>query len=133
MPLILERATEADIQRMIEIMYLAMSEDPWYQIVFPKIPEPKGRTKSIERWTRDMLTDPSLSVMKVIDTDLNEIIAFSRWYIFKQERPESEWKKHEQREWDEGSNEEAGNAFLSAIIEKRQRLMTGKAHCCQLS
>lgn len=121
------------MQRIIEIMYLAMSEDPWYRTVFRKIPEPKGRTKSMERWTRDMLMDPSLLVMKVIDTDLNEIIAFSRWHNFKQERPESEWKKDEKREWDEGTNEEAGNAFLSAIIEKRQRLMAGKAHCCQLS
>ncbi len=131
MPLLLEKAVEADIERMIEIMYAAMSEDPWDRIIYPKTPRPDERTKSIERWTNEMLTNPSSSIMKIVDTNLNEIIAFARWYIYKSERPESEWKKREEREWDEGTNVKAGNIFLSAMIETRQRVMGGKAHCCE--
>ena len=129
MPLILEKAVEADIERMIEVMYRAMSEDPWDRIMFPTTPEPNNRTNSITRWKNEMHTNPTQWLMKVVDTDLNEIIAFARWNIFRQERPESEWKKQEKRQWDEGTNVEAANAFMYAIIEKRQRVMGGKAHC----
>ena len=131
MPLVLEKAVEADIERMIEIMYRALSEDPWDRIMFPTTPEPTNRTNSITRWTKEMHTNPTQSLMKIVDTDLNEIIAFARWSIFKHERSESEWKKEDNRKWDTGTNVEAANAFLSAIIEKRQMIMGGKAHCCK--
>ena len=49
--------------------------------------------------------------MKIVDTDLNENIAFARWHIHRTERPESEWKGAEARGWDEGTNVEAANEF----------------------
>ncbi len=131
MPLVLDKAVETDIDRMVEVMYAALSEDPWDRIMIPKTPGPKQRTNSVERWTKEMLTNTSSLIMKVVDTDLDEIIAFARWDMYKSERPESEWKKQETREWDEGTNVKAANAFMFGIIEKRQRVMGGKAHCCE--
>ena len=131
MPLVLEKAVEADIERMIEIMYRALSEDPWDRIMIPTTPEPNDRANSIAHWTKDMHTNHTQSLMKIIDTDVNEIIAFARWNMYLHERPESEWKKEGKREWDKGTNVEAANAFLHAVIEKRQRVMGGKAHCCK--
>ena len=131
MVLVLEKASEADIERLIQVNYITMASDPWYRIVFPTIPSASDRKPSIERWEKDMRTNASVMVMKVTDTEIQEIVAFAKWYVYKTERPESEWKKEEKREWDAGTNMEAGDAFLTAVCEKRQRIMGGKAHCCE--
>ena len=132
MPLVLEKAGEADIDRMIEVMYAAMSQDSWYRIVFPTTPQPSERTPSVQRWKKDMHTNPAAMYMKVTDSDRGgEIVSFAKWLVYERERPESEWKKEEKREWDAGAYAEAGDAFLSAVYEKRQRIMGGKAHCCE--
>lgn len=132
MVIIVQKAQEADIQRLLDIMYAAFSEDPWDRIMYPHIPGPEARGASIERWREEISNNPTMRFMKAVDTDLNEIIAFARWSIYEVERPESEWKVTKPRGWDIGTNVEAANEFYNAICETRQNYMGGKPHCCEL-
>lgn len=79
--------------------------------MFPQIPPPDRRGLTIARWRDEVSVDPHTAFMKIVDTDLNENIAFARWHIHRTERPESEWKGAEARGWDEGTNVEAANEF----------------------
>jgi hypothetical protein len=76
------------------------------------------------------MIDPHTAFLKIFDTDINEIISFARWHVFRSDRPESEWKGILSRGWDEGTNVEAANEFYYAIHEKREKVMGGKAHLC---
>ena len=131
MPLITDKAQEADIPKLLDIMYTAFADDPWDRIMFPQIPPPDRRGLTIARWRDEVSVDPHTAFMKVVDTDLNESIAFARWHIYRTERPESEWKGAEARGWDEGTNVEAANEFYYKIHEKREKVMGGKPHCCK--
>ena len=129
MVLIVERAQETDIQRLLDIMYAAFSKDPWDRIMYPHIPAPEARGASIERWRDEISIDPTMHFMKVVDTDIGEIIALARWNVYEVERPESEWKSTKPRNWDIGANVEAANEFYNAVCESRQSVMGGKPHC----
>lgn len=132
MPLTLKEAQEADIPRLVEIMYNAFSDDPWERIVWPQTPPPEARSPTINQMRNDLLTDPNVNIMKVVDQELDSIIAFAEWNIYRTERPESEWKSSPEPDvWDEGTNVEAGNAFREAKREKRRKLLGGVPHCCK--
>lgn len=131
MVLTVEKAQEADIQRLLDIMYAAFSKDPWDRIMYPNMPGPEARGASIERWRDEISKNPNVRFMKAVDTDVGEIIAFARWNVYEVERPESEWKNTEARNWDTGTNIEAANEFYNAIRERRQKVMGGKRHCCK--
>ena len=131
MVLIVEKAQEVDIKRLLDIMYAAFSKDPWDRIMYPQIPGPEARGASIERWRDEISINPNMRFIKAVDTDVGEIIAFARWNVYEVERPESEWKNIRVRGWDTGTNIEAANEFYNAIREKRQAIMGGKPHCCR--
>ena len=132
MPLVLREAQEADIPRCLDIMYNAFSKDPWDRIMFPQIPPPSARGNSTRRWRHEILEDPCVTFLKVIDTDISdEIISFGKWHVYTKERPESEWKRITLGDWDEGTNVEAANAFFGGMRLKRQKLMKGDPHCCK--
>lgn len=130
MPLLLEKAREEDIPRLLDIMYAAFHGDPWERVMFPQVPPPDARDASTERWRNEILNEHRITVLKVVDADSNhEIIAFARWHIYKSERPDSEWKGEARREWDEGTNVEAANTFFDGIRQRRQKVMAGRPHC----
>ena len=131
MVLIVEKAQEADIQRLLDIMYAAF-RDPWDCIMFPEIPVPEARGASVERWRNEISKDPTIRFLKAVDTDVGQIIALARWNVYEVERPESAWKTTGARDWDTGTNVEAANEFFNSVVEKRQKTMGGKPHCCKL-
>ena len=98
MAIIVQKAQEADIQRLLDIMYAAFSEDAWNRIMYPVIPGPEARGVSIERWRDEISTNPTIRFIKAVDTDLDEIIALARWNIYEVERPENQWKTSKPRD-----------------------------------
>ena len=131
MSIIVEEAQEADIQRMMDIMYAGFSNDPWNRIMYPETPPPESRGPSVERWRHDMSSNPTVRFMKAVDTDTSTTIAFARWSIYEVERPGSEWKTIKPRHWDIGTNVEAANEFYNAVCEARHASMGGTPHCCK--
>jgi len=130
MPLLLRMAVEADIDQILDIQYEANDSDPWHQTLFPNGISTATRNMTREHARTAMQTDPHTHYVVVVDTDLNdEIIAFAKWMIYKQERPESEWNKADTRKWPEDTNLEAISAFFGPLLEKRRKYMAGSPFC----
>jgi len=130
MPLELSKASEGDLPRIIHVQFTAFADDAMNRIIFPT-PLPASTLEKVVDHAREDMRNPDVTFMKVTDTDSGEVIAFGKWIIYKHERPEEEWKKEAKRDWGEGTNVEAADAFLGAFNEKRRKIMTGKAHCCR--
>lgn len=130
MPLHLRVGVNADLERIMDIQFEAFGPDPWNQTLFPNGISPDSRARLTEYAKKDMDENPHVTFMTVVDTELdNQIIAFGKWYIYKQERPESEWNKSDSRVWGEDTNREAIHAFFTPLGEKRRKYMAGKPHC----
>ena len=132
MPLILQPMVEADMERTIEIQARAFATEPWDQVMFPNGRSPAVKAIMVEGARKDF-HNPNSVFIKVVDTDRNnEMIALARWWIYKQERPEIEWNKpREPTNWGPDANNEALNDFMTAMDEKRKKLMAGQPHCCE--
>ncbi|MCJ1401662.1 hypothetical protein MMC11_004879 [Xylographa trunciseda] len=130
MPLVLQPVVETDMERLMEIQNRAFSTDPWNQVMFPNGVTAASKITMVEMVRKDF-HDPHTVFVKVVDTDReNEIVSFARWYIYKQERPESEWNKPaEWRDWGPDTNNKALNDFIGALAEARRKHMAGKPHC----
>lgn len=68
--------------------------------------------------------------LKVVDEDLDELIALAIWFVF--ETPEAEKNRMDlvAREWGPDANSEIGTEFWAGTLEAR-RTMHGKPHCCK--
>ncbi|MCJ1293671.1 hypothetical protein MMC34_005226 [Xylographa carneopallida] len=130
MPLLLQPVVEADMERAVDIQARAFSTEPWDQVMFPNGMSAAGKAIMVERARKDF-HNPNVVFMKVVDTDRkDEMISFSRWYIYKQERPNSEWNQlREKKDWGPDANNEALNEFMAAMDDKRKKLMAGEPHC----
>lgn len=102
MPLIVKPAAETDIPRILEIHDAAFAHDSWQRIMKPNMPPPHSRIKAIERFRNEFRHDPAAHFLVAEDKDRDELVAFAKWNVYKTERPESEWKKKPDIEWDEG-------------------------------
>jgi len=133
MPLIIRKAAVEDVDRLTECIYAAFLEDPWGRIMFPKQPHPSADTPTKRRYRRQIETDSEISIMKVIDTDIEMMVGFARWEMYLKERPESEWKTDikAKREWDEGTNVEAAEALVTEVSRVEERVVAGSPHCCK--
>lgn len=92
MPLIVRKAIIADVDRLAECLYAAFLEDPWGRVMFPKQPHPSADTPTKRRYRKQIESDSEISIMKVVDTDIDQMVGFARWEMYLEERPESEWK-----------------------------------------
>ena len=102
MGLFLKPASETDFPRIVEILAAANAQDPWMRIMKPGQPPPRARVKTIDRFLNEHLNDPVVEYMAVEDSEQNELIAFARWNMYRKERPDDEWKKEPNIQWDEG-------------------------------
>jgi len=130
MPLVLEPVVETDMERLMEIQTLSFRNDLWSQVMFPNDMSAASKATMVER-ARKEFHNPNTAFVKIVDTDRdNEIVSFARWNIYKQERPESEWKKpREKADYGPDANNEALNDFMNILAEKRRELMAGMPHC----
>jgi hypothetical protein len=133
MSLIIRKAAIEDVDRLTECIYAAFLEDPWGRIMFPKQPHPSADTPTKRRYRRQIESDSGISIMKVIDTDIDMMVGFARWEMYLKERPESEWKTDikAKREWDEETNVEAAEALVTEVSRVEERVVAGSPHCCK--
>ena len=132
MPLVVLEVVEADTSRITEIWAAAFHKDPIHNAMFPKGTTPETMAKMKSNSIQE-LRDPSIKYMKVVDTDHeNEIIAFGKWHIYRQERLESEWNVLDSRDWGRDVNQEVSEAFFAELGARRKKFMAGKPHACWL-
>ena len=132
MPLSLQRATIADLPRIVHLEYSAFAHDPCSLVMFGPTPSAELIQQSLDSAQNEMLHDARTQFMVVKDTEINDgVIAFAKWRFYKEMRPESEWRKPYEREPCKGTNDEARHLFKAAVVEKRQKIMGGRPYCCK--
>ena len=132
MPFVVQKATTEDVDRLTEVIYAAFSKDPWGRIMFPTRPPLDAETPTKKRYRKQIQSDPHVTIMKVVDTENGEMAGFARWEMYFEERPESEWKTdvNKTRDWDEGTNAEAANTLIAAVVRVEEKVLAGRPHCC---
>ncbi|MCJ1476051.1 hypothetical protein MMC13_004716 [Lambiella insularis] len=130
MPLLLSKVLEGDLDRLVEVRTRAFAGNPWNEVMFPSAVSSRSHTALVER-ERKILKSPDSVFVKITDTERdNELIALARWYIYKHERPESEWnKKNETTDWGEGANVDAVETFMGELHKRRKQYIAGRPHC----
>lgn len=132
MPLTLSLANEEDLPKIVNVQFAAFASDEIQRFMYPFPTPPPTFEQALIRARIDF-PRPECAFVKVMDTDIGELVAFAKWLIYKHERPEEEWNKQEKRTWAEGTNAELANEFIGAINEKRRKIMKGTPHCCRCS
>jgi len=133
MPFVIRKAAVEDVDCLTECLYAAFLEDPWGRIMFPQRPHPSADTPTKRRYRRQIELDAEISIMKIVDTEIDKMVGFARWEMYLKERPESEWQTDikAKREWDEGTNVEAAQALVSELSRIEARVVAGSPHCCK--
>ena len=130
MPLEVRVAVDADMPRTVDI-FLHASNRSWLETLAPSGISPASRDIMIENNHKD-LNDPQCAFMKVVDTDLDdEVIAFAKWYVYRTERPKSEWERNDSRDWGPDWNRGLLQEFFGELGAKKRKHIAGMPHCCK--
>lgn len=129
MAITVQEATDADIARACEIETAAYGPANMGAIFFPG-PFPStgwsGRAQQIISMRRD---DPTCTLLKAVDEDTGEQIAFAKWNIYG--TPEAAASAPVRPvPTGPGVNEGACKAFFGGLVERKQALMGTKPHIC---
>lgn len=137
MPLEILPATEADLPGCIAVHFAAFADVSMiHQIMYPKGVDDAVRADGLPPATEDF-RNPNIRFMKAVDTDaddLQKVIAYSKWYFYKEERPREEWDvpwKASRKLKD--VNYDALEAFIGQIKESRKRIQGGSKHAREYS
>jgi hypothetical protein len=106
MVLKLEVCNDADMSRAFEIMSLAFGHElPYIEAVYPAHHTPAGRAQGSSRFMSAKKTDPTITFLKVTDTDTGLMIAQAKWIVYKNHIPAEEdldgdfWENSEEKEY----------------------------------
>ena len=131
MPLILRECVEEDADQIAEVIYAAFADDVWGRIMFPQRPPPSVDTPTKRRYRRLISSDPDVFLMKVVDTETNQMVGFARWELNIEVKSEAEWDGKMTREWDEGTNAAAADFLIASVVEKDRKYMGERPHLCK--
>ena len=127
MPLTITNASESDMDRLMEVQFAAMAQEPYHHVLFPSPNTPSARAQAGTRTLSDWLNDPSEKVLKVVDTDTSEIISFGKWNVYTDERSKAEWDQHMEFDWTtDPTLKEGAETFLREIHGMRHKYATAQ-------
>ncbi|RDW58485.1 hypothetical protein BP5796_12415 [Coleophoma crateriformis] len=97
MPLHLQPAIPSDASALTQIFFSAFHpEDPFEALIYPYGATPKAMEHGYKSIAKNF-EDPNVYYLKVVDTEIapdnkgSEIIAWARWKIWREERPQELW------------------------------------------
>ncbi|KAH8810911.1 acetyltransferase-like protein [Xylogone sp. PMI_703] len=120
-PLILRKATPADVDALAEVYLSSFVKNPWSSLVYPY-------TKASYDWWRFSLSNdiknPNSHFLCVYDSSIpwQPIVSWARWddpNAIVETTPPA---------WPAGSDEKAANYFFNLLIDTHERHMKGRKH-----
>ncbi|KAH8593189.1 hypothetical protein B0O99DRAFT_627468 [Bisporella sp. PMI_857] len=109
MPLVLQKATPADLLASVPAQYAAFhTVDPLHMLIYPSPihPTPEVIQKTIAR-QETTWSDPHVEWVKIVDDQTGDFIAAAKW-IFHDDSDEARWEQQIEPVWIEGQAK--GNA-----------------------
>ena len=128
-----EKATEADIPRLIAVRHDTFRDEPFHDATYPGGHSPEIRAKTVERTIKEMRSTPYLHVIKGVDVYSGAIMALAKCEFYEKERPESEWKKPLDVSFVEPQYREKALMFLEPMHAVRRKVWEGKPYIRELS
>lgn len=129
MSLVLSHASKEDMDRLMEIQFAAMAQEPYHHVLFPGPNTPTARSQAGARTLADWKNDPSEQVLKVTDSSTDEVISFGKWNVYEHERSKSEWDQHLEVDWtNDPTLKEGAEKYLREIHGMRHKYATGQLH-----
>jgi hypothetical protein len=120
MPFVVEKCTDADMQRMFEIFSVSFGHEHEYcEAVFPNHDTPAGRAAGSERMLA-MAADPNATFIKVVN-DEGKMIAGAKWNVYDGEIPPDYklegdyWKNQEEKDY-------ANDLFAAYLAPRRKAI-----------
>lgn len=102
MPLSIQPVTTADLPRIVDIQFQSLKQSGFFRAC-GDIPNPDGKSDGltdsqrrdflIRRYTQNMQHDPSFHILKVVDDQNGDVLAFARWNIYHGEEGMEAWKQ----------------------------------------
>lgn len=131
MPLKVQECPAAEFAHLVGIEEKAFRFDSTEDsILFPG-PFPENSTEiRVKEMIKELQDDPSSIWLKVVDTDAanpNEGIAYAKWHIYKDRTVTA----RPSREWGQGANVEACDAFFGSMAEKMLTYVGDKNCYCK--
>ena len=125
----LRDATEADIERIVEVQFSAFEGDPYQEALFPgEYYSAALRKEAYDRTLRYFRSDPTAQWKVCVDQVTNTIYGFALWNVYDNPRPESEWRKAPEVDWCIGRQKEIAFNFLSLNQGLRERIWGGRPY-----
>lgn len=132
MPLQLLPAEPGDLPRIVQLEDASFADNPLTPILFPNGKSKESQDAYVEHLLQQWQDNPSGRLVKVIDTELNDlIIAFARWYIFIGDDVKFIKTDPEESITTLGSTQAAAHEFFGGLLEIRVRLLGKNPHCCK--
>ena len=131
MPLKLETCSDADMDRAFAVISAAFGrEHPYQNTIFPDHDKEPGRKTGAERMLATKKSDPNTTLIKVVDTETDKMVALGKWNVFNGTIPEEVelegdfWKDQDEKEY-------AQHLFRGYLAPRRQAIKDsgGKLVC----
>jgi hypothetical protein len=130
--LIVRRALETDIDRLMEVQFSAFENDPYHEALFPgPHHSPAVRKVAGQRTLDDWRNTAVQDIMVCTNAQTGEVLGFAAWYFYLHERPREEWEKMPSTTWAEGEEKKQAEAFLGATARMRMKIWEGRPHICK--
>ena len=147
MPFTVAPATSIDIPYLSTIQWAALLSNPLIQTLYPQGPTPALTAFTKESYQK-AIQFPSVRLIKAIDEERGEIVAFAKWILYPEEQQDlltlaegdaenkdarraSGWVTEEELpQRPQGVNEKALGAWNSKITSTRTRIMRKRKQVC---
>jgi hypothetical protein len=127
--LVVRRALETDIDRLMEVQFSAFENDPYHEALFPgPHHSPLVRKVAGQRTLDDWRNTPFQDMMVCTNAQTGKILGFASWNFYLSERPREEWEKMPSITWAEGKEKKQAEAFLGATARMRMKIWEGRPH-----
>lgn len=128
MALRIENITSEDIPAIAKIHYDSLLTNLPNQMIYPKGATAALLSRTEKRYTTVLDSDPEARLLKIVDDETGEIIAFAEWHVFETVEQEGRRKDLEKRDPAPDTNQELAAEFWNEIVKAR-KTMAGKPHC----
>lgn len=128
MTLTVTPVVEADLEAITRLEKLGFANDTVVQAIFPCSASPHFVSHFVSMRKNDLANDPTVRLLKVVDSETGEFLAFAEWHLQPERTPDQ--LDSVSIQFPEDANLELGPRFVTNGRTKRHEVMGGKPYAC---
>ena len=128
MTIVVQEASESDVPQSCAVEIAAYGDNPTNAILFPGPFPPDSAQKRVDHLVGEIKNDATVKLLKAVDEEIGEAIAFAKWHIF--DTPEKAAAAEKALFFGAGTNQEACYEFFGGMAKRKKETMGDKPHLC---